>query len=133
EHLRRRYRAILAATGEVSLLLGALMLSPLVLLLARPEEARHAPAFLLPAAVLAAVGVMLRRQRLAGDAPLSRREAAVVVVAGWVLAAAAGAAPLVALEGLDVTRAVFESISGFTTTGLSVVDVEHARALTLLW
>jgi trk system potassium uptake protein TrkH len=38
-----------------------------------------------------------------------------------------------ALSGLNFTQAVFESVSGWTTTGLSVVDVTQASHVVLLW
>jgi trk system potassium uptake protein TrkH len=41
--------------------------------------------------------------------------------------------PFIATEGLSFSQAVFESMSGWTTTGLSVVDVEKAARTTLLW
>ncbi len=37
------------------------------------------------------------------------------------------------LAGLPFSRAVFESVSGWTTTGLSVVDVTKAGPMILLW
>ncbi|MFO7577141.1 MAG: potassium transporter TrkG, partial [Pelovirga sp.] len=59
-------------------------------------------------------------------------EGAVVVVLSWLVAIGAGAIPFLA-SGADVTRAVFESTSGWTTTGLSVVDVTSAPALLLFF
>jgi len=38
-----------------------------------------------------------------------------------------------AATGLSFTQAVFESVSGWTTTGLSVVDVARAGHVVLLW
>ncbi len=38
-----------------------------------------------------------------------------------------------AIQKLNFTQAVFESVSGWTTTGLSVVNVENASHLILLW
>jgi len=37
------------------------------------------------------------------------------------------------VTGLNFTQAVFESVSGWTTTGLSVVDVTQASHVVLLW
>ncbi|MEL7505640.1 MAG: potassium transporter TrkG, partial [Cyanobacteria bacterium J06554_6] len=48
-------------------------------------------------------------------------------------AIAAGTVPFMAVGGLSLTQAVFESTSGWTTTGLSVVDVERASHVLLLF
>jgi len=55
------------------------------------------------------------------------------VVLSWTLVCLAAAVPLMLVEGLDFTQAFFESVSGWTTTGLSVVDVTRAHPATLLW
>ncbi len=133
QHLRQRYRAIAAAVGQIAALVGILMLTPLLVIPAWPEEGRHAAAFLLPAVILIAGGLAAWRRLRAGEVSLSRQEGAVVVVLSWILASTAAAVPLMALEGLDFTRAVFEAVSGLTTTGLSVIDVERAHPMTLLW
>ena len=49
----------------------------------------------------------------------------------WVLAIAVYALPYVAAGLLSPVQAVFESTSGLTTTGLSVVDVDTCPAIFL--
>jgi trk system potassium uptake protein TrkH len=61
------------------------------------------------------------------------QEGAVVVVLSWLLAIAFGTIPFLSVGGLNFTQAVFESTSGWTTTGLSVVDVTQASHLLLLF
>ncbi len=64
-----------------------------------------------------------------------RREAIVIVGLGWVLASILGALPFVFCDpGLDFIGAVFESASGFTTTGSSVMtDIESFPRPILMW
>ena len=51
----------------------------------------------------------------------------------WVVVTLFSAWPFMAVAGLDFTGAVFESVSGWTTTGLSVVDVSNASSMILIW
>jgi len=66
---------------------------------------------------------------------IPRREGVVIVGLGWLLCAGFGAIPFVLSEpGLTLEAAVFESVSGFTTTGSTVIDDLQAwpRSV-LLW
>ncbi len=66
---------------------------------------------------------------------ISKREALTVVGVGWLIAGAFGALPyLFSDPGLSFPDAVFESISGFTTTGSTVMnDIESFPRSILLW
>jgi trk system potassium uptake protein TrkH len=133
-HLRARYRAILSQTGFVFLLCSALVLSPLLVLLVWPEECALAWGFVVPAAAMAAVGASawrLLRPRV--PAALTFQEGGVVVLLSWAGVVLFSAWPLMAVQKLNFTQAVFESVSGWTTTGLSVVDVTAASHAVLLW
>jgi trk system potassium uptake protein TrkH len=132
-YLQRRYRAILAYTGQVSLVSGLLILSPLLLLVLYPDELPSAWAFLVPGLALAAVSLLLWRTLTPGTSvSLTMQEGAVIVVLSWLLAILVGAIPFAA-SGLSFTHALFESTSGWTTAGLSVVDVESASPLILFY
>lgn len=134
DFLRQRYAAILASVGLVLLLAAGLMLTPLLALGAFPEEAVHAGAFALPAAGLALVGLALwKGLRPAPQITLTVAEGGVVVLLSWVVVIAVSAWPFQAALGLPFSRALFESMSGWTTTGLSVVDVAAVGPLILLW
>jgi len=133
-YLRQRYRAILGYTGLLCLVAGLLILAPLALLLAYPSEAPLAWGFLLPGLLLALPGLLLwRRLTPHGDAGLDAQEGAVIVVLAWLLAIVAGAIPFLASGGLDLTRALFESTSGWATAGLSVLDVGRTSPLVLFY
>jgi trk system potassium uptake protein TrkH len=53
---------------------------------------------------------------------LGKREGFGIVTFGWIFAAAFGAVPFVLVSGLNWYDAFFETMSGFTTTGASVLD-----------
>ena len=129
-HAREQLRAL----SFLSLIISAILLTPLLYFLFEPAEAACAGAFLIPALPLAAVGAAL----FAATSGKSRRglslqEAALVVVAGWVLAVLLSVHPLRVLAGLSFSQGVFEAMSGWTTTGLSVVEVGAVPACLLLW
>lgn len=127
-----------SALGAILMLIGATIASPLLALPFFPNEAASAGAYLLPAgaaltAGLAALAVSRRARAYLRVMPIGERDATLVVVAGWIIAFLVGAVPIGLSTGLDFTRSVFESVSGWTTTGLSVVDVENAPRLLLLY
>jgi trk system potassium uptake protein TrkH len=133
-YLRQRYAAILCSVGLVCLICGVVMLSPLLALLAWPEEAANAMAYVFPAGALCALGgLLLSLRRFATREHLSVQEGGVIVCLSWLLVVVFSTWPFIATEGLTFSQAVFESMSGWTTTGLSVVDVEKAARTTLLW
>lgn len=132
--LKSRYAEILSTTGFVLALSGFLILTPLLCLLAWPEESIHWPGFVWPAVLLSGMGMVLRWVfRRPTAATLSVQEGGVVVLLSWVIVILFSAWPLMAVQKLNFTQAVFEAVSGWTTTGLSVVDVTKASHLVLLW
>lgn len=133
-YLRQRYRAILSTTGFVLILCAGMMLTPLLALLVWPGELLQAWAFVVPAVVTGAAGLIgWRLLRPRSDVVLTVQEGGVIVLLSWVIACLLHALPFMALSGLNFTQAVFESVSGWTTTGLSVVDVTKASHVILLW
>ncbi|MDA0766897.1 MAG: TrkH family potassium uptake protein [Verrucomicrobia bacterium] len=68
-------------------------------------------------------GVILVICGMGKHTKIPRREGVVIVGLGWLLCAGFGAIPFVLSEpGLTLEAAVFESVSGFTTTGSTVID-----------
>ncbi|MEW5735881.1 MAG: TrkH family potassium uptake protein [Thermodesulfobacteriota bacterium] len=134
EYLITRYRAILSYSGVVLMLGGGLILTPLAGLAAFPGESRLLWAFAAPGLSLGVLGALLWRG-LRPPAPItvSVQEGGVIVLFSWVAVIAFSAWPFVVALGLSVPCALFESVSGWTTTGLSVVDVTRAGNLILLW
>ena len=132
--LRQRYRAILGYTGLVCMIAGLCILAPLLALLAYPEEAGLAWGFLLPGLVLSGLGAICWRSLAPKSGmSLTLQEGAVIVVLSWLLAILFGTVPFLTIGGLNFTQAMFESTSGWTTTGLSVVDVTQTSQLILLF
>lgn len=134
EYLAQRYKVILACTGLVSLIISALILSPLILLIVYPAEMTLLRAFLFPALGLALPSAVIWRiWTPRANANLTIQEGMIVVVLAWLLAIVIGAIPFISAEGMNWTQAIFESTSGWSTTGLSVLDIENASPLILFY
>lgn len=67
--------------------------------------------------------------------PIRRTEATLITTAIWVLAGVFGALPYVIDSGFPVADGIFEAVSGFTTTGATIVeDIEGRLSRSvLLW
>lgn len=93
-------------------------------------------AFLISAAVAAIAGIILERTFLQREEfTFGRHEAFVLVASAWLVATLVGALPYVLIKGPGfIIDGVFESASGFTTTGASILsDVESESKALLLW
>lgn len=132
--LASRYRAILFETAGVLFLVGALFPIALLGLLRGGEVLPALRAFLPPALALTLGGYLLRRAfRPSSPVALTAKEGAVIVLITWALTCLASAFAIAAMAPTGFSGACLESVSGWTTTGLSVVDPERAAPALLLW
>jgi trk system potassium uptake protein TrkH len=127
-------RGVLFLLGRLLLALAIVLLVPAVVAWALGGEG--AGIFFLSAAITGVAGIaseLAFRQR--GVFSFGRREAFLLVSAAWVTASIVGALPYVLHKGPDfVVDALFESASGFTTTGATILlDVESEPRGLLLW
>ncbi|TVQ26603.1 MAG: TrkH family potassium uptake protein [Spirochaetaceae bacterium] len=92
-------------------------------------------AFGLPFAALALIGLAGLVIGFKSRVPLGPREGVAIVVVTWVVACVSGAFPfLISGVTTSVTDALFESASGFTTTGSTIfADVESLPRSILFW
>lgn len=134
EYLKIRYFTILSSVGIVLLLSGAIMLAPLLILILSPNELANALSFCLPAGCLAILGCVLWRLfRQESKTAISVHEGGIIVLISWFVVIIFSALPFTTVLGLPFSRAIFESVSGWTTTGLSVVNISAANPMILLW
>jgi len=128
------YRVSVALVGTVLRYIGVTPLFPLVLALAYGEDPTP---FLATSAGMVGVGVLLERVRADGE--LETREAFLLVSLAWLVIPLAGTVPyLVAGTGTvaNPVNAMFESMSGFTTTGATVlgeISIERHGHAMLMW
>lgn len=127
------YKTIFNIIGKVLLLEAALMLLPLGVSVIYSDDCTDD--LLIGAAAAAALGaVMFLPTRKAGK-PLSVRDSLAVAALTWLFASLAGCLPfLTSGEISNFPDAFFETVSGFTTTGASILtDVERMSRSLLFW
>ena len=128
------HQGVLFLLGRLLLALSAALLIPAgAAVYLGGDEAR---AFFLAAAIAGVVGVVVERTFRRGlEAPFRRREAFMLVSLTWIMASVVGALPYVFIKGPGFfVDGLFESASGFTTTGASILDsLESEPAGLLLW
>lgn len=110
--------------GTMTALVGMIILVPLAVLPFYPEEARWAPCFLVPSALCVAIGgAFASRMRHRRRGRMYAGQDAVVIVLTWLVAMNACAVPFW-LWGMDFTSAVFETMSGLSTTTFTLIDAD---------
>ena len=117
--------------GRILLTEAALLVLPAVTALAYGESLRP---FLLTALLLVAVGLIMGRKKPIRTALYARDGFAVVALA-WLLMSAFGALPFVISGDIPFyVDAFFETVSGFTTTGASILtEIEPLHRGILFW
>ena len=128
------YKKLGKILGKIMILEGLLMIAPLIVSLVYQEGLTNALAFLIPIAALILFGFLLQIPKPKREA-FYQKEGFALVALVWIVMAAFGAIPFV-LNG-DIPHyvdAFFEIVSGFTTTGASIVsDVTTLSNSTLFW
>ena len=121
--------------GKLTLLIGLLLLVPLSMLPFFPQDACYACAFLVPAGASLLMGGLLclikRRESISRQTATHSGNLLVLYI--WLYSFVMGAIPFVLSGQLTFVQALFESVSGWTTTGLSVVDVESTPTVFLFY
>ena len=124
-------RMIAVVMSRILLTEAALLLLPLVVALLYGESVLP---FLIPILILTVIGLVLRAVR-PGQTALFARDGLAVVALAWIAMSAFGALPF-CISG-DIPHfvdAFFETVSGFTTTGASILtEVESLTYSGLFW
>ena len=122
---------IAVVMSRILLTEAALLLLPLVVALLYGESVLP---FLIPILILTVIGLVLRAVR-PGQTALFARDGLAVVALAWIAVSAFGALPF-CISG-DIPHfvdAFFETVSGFTTTGASILtEVESLTYSGLFW
>lgn len=128
------YKVALGYIGILTMIIGGIMLLPLLVLVAFPEEGGDAVNFIIPAIIALLTGFLLsffiRGEK---QHQLTLRQDTVIVVIVWLLATLFSAGPFMLLKQMNFTQSYFEAVSGWTTTGLSVIDVTKTPKMYLIF
>lgn len=125
-------KMIFSILGRTLLIEAILLFCPLLVGVIYGEHSYFD--YLIPIGVLVAIGLPLSLMRLK-DRAIYAKEGFVTVAFVWILMSLAGALPFVLSGAIpNYADALFETVSGFTTTGASVVaNVEGLSHSLLFW
>jgi trk system potassium uptake protein TrkH len=128
------YARVLFILGTFLYLFAGILLAP-ALCAWIYGEFHEIAAFLIPAAGAVILGFLLRYKTKSASRSLYRREGLLVVVGCWLAAAFIGALPFLVSGSIPgIADAIFESASGFTTTGSTILrKIEGLPHSILFW
>ena len=125
------YRMILSLLGYVLLIIGAALLLPCIVALCYGEDLLP---LLATVGICAVVGVLLILLRPKRNRTMHAREGFVMVSLSWIVISLVGALPFFFSGAIpSYIDAVFETVSGFTTTGASILTAPEAMPHGLLF
>ncbi len=126
------YKVVFKTLGKVFILEAILLLFPMLVGVYYQENS-HLD-YLIPIAILLVLGAPLLLLKIT-DKSIYAKEGFVIVSLAWILMSAFGALPFVLNGALtSYLDAFFETVSGFTTTGSSVIpNVELVDKSILFW
>lgn len=127
------YRLVVKYLGYLTLALGLLML-PSLLWAAYYREWESLFAFSESIGATVILSALLFAIGRKATNKMFQREALLIVALSWFVAAIVGSFPYIATGSLGTIDAFFESMSGFTTTGSTVIqDIEAQPKSLLFW
>ena len=125
EILKSRYKLILGYTGVILLGVSIAMLTPLLTIPFFSYKKLEIFAFIVTAFFTAIIGFNIKKfVDKETNVTMSIQEGGIVVLLSWITTLILSALPFVISGQLNFVQAMFEVVSGYTTTGLSVVDVK---------
>jgi len=114
------------------LALSGFMFFPLAISIYYKEHV--ALAFLLPITIGIFVGSIVLALTKSDKKEMSKKDSFILVVSSWILASVFGCIPFILGAHLNFTNAFFETMSGFTTTGASILtNIEILPKSILFW
>lgn len=128
------YSLIRKILGKIMILIAMLMILPLTVSLIYQESIKNVLSFLIPMILMGLFGYLLNIKKVE-NLKIYAREGLITVGLSWVLIALFGSLPFILSGEIpNFIDAFFETASGFTTTGASILtDVESLSHSILFW
>ncbi|MEA3265357.1 MAG: TrkH family potassium uptake protein [Candidatus Fermentibacteria bacterium] len=121
EQYKHSVKIVAGYMGSLLFILGFILLVPLLFVLflkTNGESGRTLAAFLIPALIALISGFLLRTK--IGCREPNITQAMLICAMGWIVLSAVGALPFVIGIGASYVDGYFETMSGFTTTGITM-------------
>ena len=124
-------RIIVNVIGFISIIVGLFMLLPA--LVSYTSNGDDLVCFLISSLITIGIGSILVLFKVP-DKSIRKREGYLIVGLGWIAMCFVGALPYIIHHEISFSEAIFESTSGFTTTGATIFnDIEGLSYGTLFW
>jgi len=118
------WKLVVSYLGVLIFMIGIVLLIPLLILAFYPYESSNAWYFVVPGVICLLIGyISIMCFRGKEKDRLKNHEDAILVTLFWIIAIIICAIPFMLTGKYNFMQSVFETTSGLTTTGLSVVDV----------
>lgn len=130
--MHNNYRVILRVIAGILLFEGVAMFIPLVYAISIDDAS--APAFFLPALTCLCIGLLIHTQLKFHTLKIRQRESYFIAFVCWLTVSIMGTFPYL-MAGCDysLVDCIFESVSGWTTTGAWTVDISAMPKPLILW
>ena len=124
-------RIIINVIGFISIIVGIFMIFPA--LISYFSSGDDFECFLISSLITISFGLLMVFLKVP-DKSIRKREGYLIVGLGWITMCLAGALPYIIHLDISFSEAIFESTSGFTTTGATIFnDIESLSYGTLFW
>ena len=126
------YKVVIYMLGKISWACGCTMVLPLLVAVWYSEQSIGA--FVIAIGICLAVGKLCTLQGEAATAEMTNREGIAITSLGWIMVTFLGMVPYTAGGYVGVLDGIFESISGLSGTGATIItDLEVLPQSILLW
>jgi trk system potassium uptake protein TrkH len=128
------YKLIFGYLGLFMMLIGIIILLPLLVIIFFPEELENAKYFIIPGVLSIVLGYFTHFFILGkSQEKLEKYQDAVLILLIWIVAIFISSVPFLLTGNYNFTQSIFETTSGYSTTGLSVVDVSTTPKIFLMY
>lgn len=119
--------------GIMMIMEGMMVLCSLIVIPFYPQDVVYLPYFAVPGGLSILAGMLLHMRKKPFGSVFQRNESSRIVLFSWGYGFLLSAVPFLGLKKYRLTQILFESVSGLTTTGLSVLDVESMAHIYLFY
>lgn len=125
---------LIGYVGIVMIMIGIIIMIPLLMLIFYKEETIYAKNFIFPGCIFILIGYIMNFS-FSGKtkARIGKNQDLQLVLLIWIITILGASIPMLLTKKYSFIQCVFEAASGFSTTGLSIVDVENTPHIFLFF
>ena len=128
------FRLLIGYLGIFVTFIGLAMALPCLVVIFYPEEVKYLLDFLISAGGCIAAGLLLYLTIIGGKKEKLRRgEDSVLLVSIWAISILLSTIPFMTTLKMNFSQAIFETTSGLTTTGLTVINPDATPKIVLMY